>query len=177
MSDSINRSNSNISFKGAKLTILGPALKEGQMMPSFTLTANDMSDYSSDALKGKVAVVSVLPSLDTPVCSLQTKRFNKEAEKLAGNAVILTVSLDLPFAQARWCGAEGCKSVVTASDFKHRSFGEAFGCFIKEWGLLARAVFVIDRGGKIVHLEYVPDVSSEPQYEPVLAALSALVEK
>ena len=177
MTSSINKTNSNVTFKGAKLTLTGKALAEGQSIPAFTLTANDMSDYKSDALSGKAAVISVLPSLDTPVCALQTKRFNQEAEKLSSHVTILTVSLDLPFAQARWCGAEGAKSVVTASDFKYRTFGEAFGCFIKEWGLLSRAVFVVDKSGKIVHLEYLSDISNEPNYDAVLKSLSTLVER
>ncbi len=167
----MNSSNQNISFKGAKLTIKGKALKVGDSIPSFLLTANDMSDIKSDSFKGKALIISIVPSLDTPTCALQTKRFNKEATELSSKATILTVSRDLPFAQKRWCGAEAVANVVTASDFKYRSFGEAFGVEIPDWGLLARAVLVVNPQGKITHIEYVPEVSQEPNYEAALKAV------
>jgi len=164
-----------VTFKGAPLTILGKPLKVGDKAPQFTLTANDMSDLSSSAFAGKVLIISVVPSLDTPVCAVQTKRFNKEAGELGKDVAILTVSLDLPFAQKRWCGAEGVSNVVTASDYKHRSFGEAYGALIKEWGLLARALFVVDKSGKVAYVQYVPEVSSEPEYEGALKKVRELL--
>ena len=173
---SVNKDNTNVMFKGSKLTLIGPALKEGQRMPNFKLTAQDMSDLSSDKYKGRVLVLSVVPSLDTPTCALQTKRFNKEAEKLGDRVNILTVSLDLPFAQKRWCGAEGTTRVETGSAYKYREFGEAYGCFIKEWGLLGRAIFVVNPSGTITHCEYVPDISQEPNYDAALKAISASME-
>ncbi len=168
----MNTTNKNITFKGGPLTLLGKELRVGDFLPAFKLTANDMSDFKSESLRGKTVILSVVPSLDTPVCSIQTKRFNQEVSGLGKDSgkevIVLTVSMDLPFAQKRWCGAEGVTSVVTASDYKYRSFGEAFGVLIKEWGLLGRAIFVADRDGKIVHLEYVPEVSTEPNYEAAL---------
>lgn len=167
----MNKSNQNILFRGNKLKVMGEGLVEGQAMPSFTLTANDLSDLSSKSFAGKTLVISVVPSLDTPTCSIQTKRFNQEAEKLSSDVVILTVSMDLPFAQKRWCGAEGATKVVTASDYKHRGFGESFGVYMPDLGLLARAVFVVDKQGKITHVEYVADMSQEPDYQSVLQKL------
>jgi len=165
--------NGEITFKGNPLTLIGPKLKVGSEAPHFTLTANDLSDLRCDAYHGKIVVLSVVPSLDTPVCAVQTRTFNQQATRLAKDVVVLTVSMDLPFAQKRFCGAEGIDRVVTASDYKYRTFGEAFGVLIKELGLLARAVFVLDRQGKVVHVEYVPEVTQEPDYEKALAAVKA----
>lgn len=164
----------HISFKGSELTLKGNELKVGDKLPTFTLTGNDMGDLKSQDFAGKKLLISVVPSLDTPVCAIQTKRFNEELAKLGNDVAVLTVSMDLPFAQKRWCGAEGMEAVVTASDYKYRTFGETFGAFISEWGLLARAVFVADKEGKITYTEYVPEVSSEPKYESALAAVKAL---
>lgn len=172
----MNTTNTNITFKGGKLTLSGKPLRTGDSMPLFTLTAQDLSDLKSDHFKGKVLIISAVPSLDTPVCSMQTRRFNQAAEELSDKIVILTVSMDLPFAQKRWCGAEGCNNVVCASDYKYRSFGKAFGAFIEEWGLLARALFVIDTKGKVTYLEYVPEVSHEPDYETALSKAKALAQ-
>jgi len=148
-------------------------LKVGSEAPHFTLMANDLSDLRSDAYHGKVLVLSVVPSLDTPVCAIQTRTFNQRATQLSKDVVVLTISMDLPFAQKRFCGAEGIERVITASDYKHRAFGPAFGVLIKELGLLARAVFVLDRQGKVVHAEYVPEVTQEPNYDAALAAVKA----
>lgn len=156
---------------GKPLALAGRELKVGDSVPNFVLTANDMSDFTLDKLKGKVVIISSVPSLDTPVCSIETKHFSQEIDKLGGGAAVLTVSMDLPFAQKRWCGTEGVENIITASDFKHRSFGEAFGALIQDWGLLARAVFVVDKHGKVSYVEYVKEVSSEPNYEPILAAV------
>lgn len=160
-------------FQGNPLTLVGPALKVGSEAPHFTLTANDLSDLRCETYHGKILVLSVVPSLDTPVCATQTRTFNQRATQLAQDVAVLTVSMDLPFAQKRFCGAEGIERVVTASDYKHRAFGEAFGVLIKELGLLARAVFVLDRQGRVVHAEYVPEVTHEPNYDAALAAVKA----
>lgn len=165
----------NVTFKGNKLTLLGKQLREGDSLPKFKLTGTEMNDVDESAFKNKVLIISVVPSLDTPVCSTQTKRFNQEATKLSDQVAVLTVSMDLPFAQKRWCAAEGASRVVTASDYKYRSFGENFGVYLQEWGLLARAVFVVDKSGKVAYVQYVPEVSSEPDYEPVLEKVKALV--
>jgi len=165
--------NDNITLMGKKVTINGAALKAGQPMPAFKLTANDMSDLTSDSLKDKVVILSVVPSLDTPVCSEQTKKFNAELEKLPG-VVVLTVSRDLPFAQKRWCGAANATKVTTASDYKYRTFGAAFGAEMVESALLARAVFVADKKGVIQHVEYVNEVATEPDYNKALAVAQEL---
>ena len=159
-----------VTFKGSNiLTLLGAERRVGEKMPALKLVANDMSDFTEQQLAGKKIIISVVPSLDTPVCSIQTKRFNADASTVP-NVAVLTVSLDLPFAQKRWCGAEGVKNVITASDYKYRGFGENFGCYLKEWGLLSRAIFVVDSKGVIQHVEYVPEISSEPNYEAALSA-------
>lgn len=172
----MNKTNTNVTFKGNKLTLAGRALKEGETLPPFTLTAQDLSDLRSDSYQGKVMVICSVPSLDTPVCSTEMKRFNQAAHNLTDDLVVLTVSMDLPFAQKRWCGAEGVQHVQTGSDYKYRSFGKAFGVQIEEWGLLGRAVFVVNPQGKIAHLEYVQDVSNEPDYDAALASVNALLE-
>jgi len=162
-----------ITFKGNPMTLIGPEVKVGDEAPHFTVTGNDLADLSCEAYHGKVRILSVVPSIDTPVCATQTRTFNQRATELSGDVVLLTVSMDLPFAQKRFCGAEGIERVVTASDFKHRGFGETYGVLIKELGLLTRAVFVIDRGGKVTHAQYVPEVTSEPDYEAALGAVQA----
>jgi thiol peroxidase len=118
-------------------------------------------------------VLSVAPSLDTPVCAAQTRTFNKAAAGLSGDVAILSVSLDLPFALARFCGAEGIERVITATDYKYRNFGEAYGVFVRELGLLARAVFVIGKDDRIAHAEYVREMTQEPDYAAALAAVKA----
>ncbi len=164
-----------VSFKGSPLTILGKPLKVGDSAPAFTLTGTDMGDIASTSFAKKVLIISAVPSIDTPTCSLQTKRFNKEASELGSNVAILTVSMDLPFAQKRWCGAEGVSNIILGSDYKHRSFGEAYGAFIKEWGLIARSLFVVDKNGKIAYVQYVPEVSSEPEYDSALKKVRELL--
>jgi thioredoxin-dependent peroxiredoxin len=170
-----NTTNTNVTFKGNKLTLLDKALSAGSACPEFVLTAGDLSDLRSESLKNKILIISCVPSLDTPVCSIQTKRFNQAADDLPANVVILTVSKDLPFAQKRWCGAEGCQKVVCASDYKYGSFGKKFGVQIQELGLLSRAIFVVDQSGKLVHIEYVPEVTNEPDYEAALAKVRSLL--
>ncbi len=162
-----------VAFQGKPLTLVGPALEPGAAAPHFTLTGNDLSDLSCEAYHGKPRVLCVAPSLDTPVCAAQTRTFNQRATQLAPDVAVLTISMDLPFAQRRFCGAEGIERVITASDYKHRCFGPAYGVLIKELGLLARAVFVIDRRDKLVHVQYVPEVTQEPDYEAALAAVQS----
>lgn len=166
--------NDGITLMGNKVTINGAALKVGQALPPFKLTANDMSDLSSDSFKDTVVILSVVPSLDTPVCSEQTKRFSAELEKMPPHVVVLTVSRDLPFAQKRWCGAANATKVTTASDYKYRTFGPSFGAEMVESALLARAVFVVDRSGIIQHVEYVNEVATEPDYDKALAVAKEL---
>lgn len=171
-----NTSNTNVTFKGSKLTLTGPSLQIGGQLPRFVLSGSDLGDLSSDTFKGKTLLISCVPSLDTPVCSIQTNRFDQTAEKLSDRLSVLTVSLDLPFAQARWCGAQNASKIIVASDYKYRTFGKAFGVFIEQLGLLSRAVFVADRLGKISYLEYVPEITNEPDYDAAMAVVSKLIE-
>jgi thiol peroxidase len=165
--------NENITFQGNKLNVIGEPVKIGELLPKFQLTGVDMKDVSNETFQGKVLVIAAIPSVDTPVCAIETKRFNEEASKLSSDVVVLAVSMDLPFAQKRWCAAEGVERVVTASDYKYRTFGEGFGVLIKEMGLHARAIFVADRSGRVKHVEYVSDITQEPDYSAVLAAIKA----
>lgn len=162
-----------VTFKGNPLTLVGPEIKVGDQAPQFRLVGNDLKDIDGAAFRGKLLVLSVAPSLDTPVCATQTRTFNKEAAGLSEEVVVLSVSLDLPFALARFCGAEGIERVITASDYKYRTFGEAYGVYIRELGLLTRAVFVVDRNGCLVHAEYVGEATNEPDYVAALKAVKA----
>ena len=164
-----------ITFQGNPLTLLGAELKVGDSAPDATLLSNDLSPIQLSSYKGKVCVISVVPSLDTPVCDMQTRRFNEEAGNLGDNVVILTMSMDLPFAQARWCGAAGVDKVVTLSDHRDAAFGEAFGVLIKELRLLARAVLVVDKDGAIQYIQLVKEVTEEPDYNAALEAVKKLV--
>ncbi len=164
-----------ITFKGNPLTLIGPAIKVGDSAPDATLLSNDLSPVELSAYKGQICVISVVPSLDTPVCDMQTRKFNEEAGNLGDNVVILTASMDLPFAQSRWCGAAGVEKVVTLSDHRDANFGEAFGVLIKELRLLARAVFVVDKGGTVQYIQVVKEVTEEPDYNAVIEAVKKLV--
>ena len=170
----MNTTNKNIAFMGNPLTVEGDALKVGDRAPDFKLVGVDMKDVDWTTYANKTVIISVVPSIDTPTCQLQTKRFNQEAASLASDVVILTVSLDLPFAQKRWCGAEGVSRVVTASDYKYHNFGKAYGCLIKEMGLLARAVFVVAKDRTIRHVDYVASISDEPDYDAALKVVAAI---
>ncbi|MBM4048204.1 MAG: thiol peroxidase [Planctomycetes bacterium] len=163
-----------VTFKGNPLTLLGKEVKVGDKAPDFEALANDLSPVKLSSFKGKVVVISSVPSLDTPVCDLQTRRFNQEAAGMSADVVILTVSMDLPFAQKRWCGAAGVTAVQTLSDHRDASFGKAFGVVIKELRLLARAVFVVDKDGKVQHAQIVKEITTEPDYEAALAAVRKL---
>ncbi|MBQ1075038.1 thiol peroxidase [Micromonospora sp. C31] len=156
-------------FRGRPVTLLGPEVRVGDPAPAFTALANDFSPVDLASSAGTVRILSVVPSLDTGVCDQQTRRFNEEAAALPGVSV-LTISVDLPFAQARWCGAAGIEGVRTASDHRDLSFGLAYGVVIAEFRLLARAVFVVDAGDRVVHVEYVREVGEHPRYEEATAA-------
>jgi thiol peroxidase len=159
-------------FRGRPVTLLGPAIGVGDQAPDFTVAAPDMSPVTSSSLAGRVRVFSVVPSLETPVCDLQTRRFNEAVAEL-GDVAVVTVSVDLPFAQARWCGATGVDGVQVVSDHRDLSFGTAYGVVIKEFRLLARAVFVVDAAGTVVHAQYVPEIGEHPDYDAVIAAAKA----
>ena len=164
-----------ISFKGNPMTLLGPELKTGDKAPDFLVVDNGLAPVTLASSAGKIRIISAVPSLDTPVCDTETRRFNQEAATLPENVVVLTVSLDLPFAQKRWCGAAGIDRVTTLSDYRERSFGNAYGVVIKELVLLARAIFVIDAGDTIRYIQIVPEVTTEPDYAAVIAAVKSLL--
>lgn len=163
-----------ITFKGAPLTLAGKELKVNDLLPDVVLTAPDLSDVRLSDFRGQTLILSTVPSLDTGICDLQTRRFNEEAQKLAGRAVVLTVSMDLPFAQKRWCGAAGAEHIRVASDYKEAAFAKAAGLLIKELHLLARSVIIADKNGKVVYIQLVPEVATEPDYDAVLNALSMM---
>ena len=152
------------------LTLLGPELKVGDAAPDFLLTRNDMTEARLSDFAGKTVLLSCVPSLDTKVCDLETRRFNEEAAKNLPGVTVLTVSMDLPFAQARWCAAHDIASVLTLSDYKTHQFGRAYGVLIKEMGLLARTIFVIGPDGRIRYIQRVHDITQEPDYAAALSA-------
>ena len=157
-----------VTFKGNPLTLFGPELKKGDKAPNFQLLANDLSAVTLDHFKGKTRLISVVPSLDTPVCDAQTKRFNEEASKLPSDVVVLTVSADLPFAQSRWCGAAHADKIKILSDHREASFGKAYGVLIKELRLLSRSIFVVGPDDRIRYAEYVKEITQHPDYEKAL---------
>ena len=163
-----------ITMKGSPLTLVGNEVKVGQPAPDFEVIANDMSSVKLSSFKGKVCIICSVPSLDTSVCDIETRRFNEEAGKLGSDVVVLTISMDLPFAQKRWCGAAGVKNVQTLSDHREASFGKGYGVLIKKLRLLARAVFVLDRDGIIRYMQIVDELTNDPDYETALDAAKGL---
>jgi thiol peroxidase len=163
-----------ITLKGNPMTLIGDELKVGDKAPDFSLKATDMSDKTLADFAGKVKIISVVPSLDTPVCDTETRKFNEAAAALGVGVIVLTVSVDLPMAQKRWCGAAGVENVVCLSDFKDHSFGPAYGVRIKEIGLLARQVMVVDKDDTIQHVQLVGEVAEEPDYDAALDKAKSL---
>jgi thiol peroxidase len=160
-------------FQGNPLTLIGPRLAVGQDAPDFSLVTNGMAPATLKDSAGKVRLISAVPSLDTPVCDMEVRRFNEELGKLGDDVLGIAVSADLPFAQARWCGAAGAKNIQSLSDYMDMSFGNAYGTHIKELRLDSRAVFVVDKAGKLTHVEYVKEVAAHPDYDAALAAVKA----
>ena len=165
-----------VTFKGNPLTLVGPELKSGDQAPNFEVVDKTMSLVDLGKTSGQVRIFSVVPSLDTPVCDMQTKRFNEEATKLPG-IKMYTISMDLPFAQARWCGAFGVDNVTMLSDHRDASFGANYGTLIKEWRIESRAIFVVDQNNTIQHVEYVKEVADHPNYDAALEKAKALAAK
>lgn len=163
-----------ITMKGNPLTLQGKALKVGDKAPDVELLDNNLGPVRLSSFRGHVVVISSVPSLDTPVCDMETRRFNEEAGRLSDDVVVLTVSMDLPFAQKRWCGAAGVDRVITLSDYREASFGSAYGVLIKELRLLAREVFVLDREGVVQYIHLVREIAEEPDYQAVLEAVKKL---
>jgi len=156
-------------LRGNPLTLVGPELKAGDTAPNFEVVDNGLQAVDLAKTGSTVRIFSVVPSLDTPVCDAQTKRFNEEAAKLPG-VDIYTISMDLPFAQKRWCGAFGVDKVKMLSDHRTGSFGSSYGTLIKELRIESRAIFVLDRNNVVKHAEYVKEVADHPNYEAALAA-------
>lgn len=164
-----------ITFKGNPMTLIGPDVGVGQSAPDFKVVDTGLQPVSLGDSAGKVRLITSVPSIDTPVCDTMTRKFNEQAAQLPDNVEVYTISMDLPFAQKRWCGNADIDKVKTLSDYQERSFGENYGLLIKELKLLARAVFVIDAAGKIAYREIVPEVTDEPDYDAALAAVKKLV--
>ncbi|MCK4302401.1 MAG: thiol peroxidase [candidate division Zixibacteria bacterium] len=164
-------------MKGEPLTLVGNEVKAGDTAPDFAGLNDKLEPVRLSSFKGKVVVLVSVPSVDTPVCDLETKRFNQEAGKLGNDVVILTLSMDLPFAQARWCAAAGVENVKLLSDHREASFGKAYGVLIKELRLLARTVFVLDRTGTVRYVQYVTEITEEPDYDDVLRAVNKVLER
>lgn len=162
-------------LKGNPITLIGPELKPGDKAPDFKLNKDLTTEVSLKDYEGKVKLISVVPSLDTGVCDQQTRRFNEEASKLGDKIVVLTVSVDLPFAQARWCGAAGVDKVVTLSDYKTNDFGKAYGVLIKELALDMRSIFVLDENNTVQYVEYLSEMSNHPNYEAAIEAVKKLI--
>ncbi len=163
-----------VTFKGNPLTLTGTEVKVGDVAPDFTVVNNELAPVKLSNFAGKVVILSVAPSLDTPVCDLQAKRFNKMVAEVSDDVVILNISVDLPFALARWCGATGSEQVQTLSDYQERDFGNKYGVLIKELKLLARSVWLVDKDGKVVYNEIVPETVEEPNYDAVLEAVKKI---
>jgi len=164
-----------VTMKGNPVTLIGRGTKIGQQAPDVDLVANDLSTVKLSSFGGKVRIIASVPSLDTPVCDMETRRFNEEAGRVGDGLVVLTVSMDLPFAQKRWCGAAGVKNVQTLSDYREAAFGKSYGVLIKDLRLLARAVFVVDRNGVIRYQELVKEIATEPDYGAALKAAKELL--
>ena len=159
-----------VTFKGGPVTLLGNEVKVGEKAPEFKAVNSGMADVTLGSSAGKTRLICSVPSLDTPVCSIETKKFNEKAAGLGDGVIVYTVSMDLPFAAKRFCATEGTDKVVPLSDYKYRSFGEQYGVLIKELGLLARAVFVVGPDDKVKYIEIVKEIAQEPDYEKALAA-------
>lgn len=165
----------NVTFKNNPVTLLGKEVSVGDTAPDFTVLANDLSPVTLTDSKGKIRLISVIPSIDTGVCSKQTRTFNEKVSSLGDSVQLLTISVDLPFAQARWCAAEGLDNVQILSDHRDLSFGEAYGVIIKELRLLTRSVFIVDKDDKVTYVEYVSEGTDHPDYEKAIEAVKQLI--
>ena len=165
----------SVTMNSGPLTLIGNKVEVGQQAPDFEVLNGELSPVKLSAFAGKIRIISAVPSLDTSVCDIQTRRFNQEAQRIGNDVRILTISMDLPFAQKRWCGAAGIENLETLSDHRDASFGKAFGVLIKELRLLARSIFVIDKKGVIRYIEIVPELTHEPDYEAAINATKQLM--
>jgi thioredoxin-dependent peroxiredoxin len=165
-----------VTMKGNPVTLEGAGVRVGQSAPECVVVANDLSERRLSEYVGRTVILSVVPSLDTAVCDEETRTFNERAASLSPGTVVLTVSMDLPFAQKRWCGTHGIERVLTLSDYKHRDVGTKFGLRMRENGLLARAVYVIDSKGVIRYEQIVKEIATEPDYDAVLAVANDVAQ-
>ncbi len=171
----MEKNNVKVTFKGNPVTILGKAPKVGDTAPDFTVLSSSLEPVKLSDFDGKIKVIAIYPSIDTGICAAQNRRFNKEADKLDGVAV-LSISVDLPFAQNRFCAAEGLSNIVTLSDHKDLDFGAKYGFVIEELRLLARGTVIIGKDNKIKYVEYVPEIAQEPDYDAALEVINELIK-
>lgn len=164
-----------VTMKGKPIVLVGDAVNVGDKAPDFEVVAKDLSTVKFSSFAGKICIISCVPSLDTSVCDIMTRRFNEEAVNLEDDVVVLAISMDLPFGQNRWCIAADVKNVYVLSDHRTASFGQAYGVLIKDLRLLARAVFVVDRQGIVRYENIVPEIAHEPDYDEALAAVKNLL--
>lgn len=164
-----------VKMAGTPVTLEGNAITIGDSAPDFTALSKDMQPVSFHDFNGKIILISAAPSIDTPVCDLQATRFNQEAAKLPDDVQIINITVDLPFALSRFCAAKGIEKILTLSDHRDLSFGKAYGVVVKEFRLLARSIFIIDRSGIVRYIELVPDITSHPDYEKALAEINKLL--
>jgi len=164
-----------VTFMGNPLTLLGPEIRPGDKAPDFKVVDNDLKPVTLSDFKGKIKIICSVPSLDTPVCDKEARRFNMEAADLPNDVVVLTISMDLPFAQKRWCGAAGVDKIATLSDYQDRSFANSYGVLIKELKLTARSVFVVDAYDTVSYVQLVKEITSEPDYATVLDAVKSIL--
>jgi thiol peroxidase len=166
----VNERTGEVTFKGNPLTLLGTTPSEGEEAPNFVALDNALEQVEFNDFRGRPVLLVSVPSLDTPVCDTEARRFNEEAADLSEDVAVLVVSMDLPFAQKRWCGAHGIERVQTLSDHRDAGFGSAYGVLVKELRLLARAVFVVDREHRVRYVQIVPEMTDEPDYDAALRA-------
>ncbi len=161
-------------FRNRTIKLAGPEIKVGDKAPAFTVLAQDFTEVGLESLKGIPTVLASVPSLDTSVCDMESKRFNDEAAKLGDKVNFVVLSCDLPFGQKRWCGMANVDKARVYSDHRDRSFGQAYGVYVKETGFLWRAVFVLDKDGVVRHVEYVPEMGQHPNYDKILETVNKL---
>ncbi len=167
--------NNLVKMGGTPVTLVGKPIKEGDAAPDFTVLTPEMKTVSLRDFKGKIVLISAAPSIDTPVCDLQATRFNQEAAQLPDDVQILNITVDLPFALSRYCAAKGIDKILTLSDHRELSFGNAYGVVVKEFRLLARSLFLIDRSGIVRYVELVPDIKNHPNYENALTEIKKIL--